>query len=278
MVYGKEKARDMSRSLLPSRNREAARHARVLVHRSARRQSRVELALLARDPESFEDVAGLDADGTREIREMVELRRGGDKLSPFIRWARAITRRMPQHNRMGHLRSLVPRGVIGDHAMLHLSHRKDFEHPNVLALREARRRAWRTRRPPPFLDPGEHAGLLRALLSASGGHRAFNLWLRWGHTRDCPPMRSPSGARMLLGLHDVQPFLFAHWGRRGTNPDRWTSPRGPYAAHTGAVDTFLRTFQQCHFDVEATVKALRFEWALDATRARSRAARPEARW
>jgi hypothetical protein len=278
MVYGDEKVRDMSRSLLPSKNREAARQARARVHRSARRQSRVEMAWLARDPESFEDLAGLDDDGTVEIRQVVDLRRGGDKLSPFIRWARAITRRMPQHSRMGHLRGLVPRGVIGDHALLHLSNRKDFEHPNETAQREAWQRAWRTRRTPYFLDPRVHEELLRAVLSAPDGHRTFNLWLRWGHTRDTPHERRPSGARMLFGLHDVQPFLFAHWGRRGTNPDRWASPRGPYAAHTGAVDLFLRAFKHCRGDVAATVKTLRFDWPGMATPARSPVARPEARW
>lgn len=278
MVYGEEKARDMSRSLLPSRNREAARQARARVHRSSRRQTRAEMSQLARDLEAFEDLAGLDEDGTVEIRQMVQHRRWGDKVAPFERWARAITRTLPQHRRMGHIRGLVPRGVIGEHALQHLEHDAHFEHPSERALREARQRAWRMRRPPYFLDPKVQEDLLRAVLSAPGGHHAFNLWLRWGHLRDNPHERRPSGARMLLGLHDVQPFLFAHWGRRGTRPDRWSSPRGPYAAHTGAVDLFLRVFRHCRGDVAATLKALRVEWLEDVTRARSRAARPEARW
>lgn len=267
MVYGDEKVRDMSRSLLPSKNREAARRARVHVHRSTRRQSRVEMSQLARDPEAFEDLSGLDEDGTLEIRQVMQRRRWGDKVAPFERWARAITRTLPQHHRLSHIRGLVPRGVIGEHALQHLEHDAHFEHPSKTAHRQAWQRAWRMRRPY-FLDPSQHAELLRAVLSAPDGHRTFNLWLRWSHTRDNPHERRPSGARMLLGLHDVQPFLFAHWGRRGTHPDRWTSPRGPYAAHTGAVDLFLRAFKHCRGDVAATVKTLRFKWLEDATRAR----------
>lgn len=284
MVHGDEKVRDMTRSLLPSRNREAARRARALVHRSARRQSRAEMARLARDPESFENLAGLDADTTGEIRQLVSRRRGGDKLAPFIRWARATTHPLPQHSRMSHLRGLVPRGVIGDHALFHLSHEKDFEHPDVLARREARRRAWRSSQRPPWLDPGEQAELLRALLRAPGGHRAFNQWLQVGHVThyrserrrrpcSCEPGCTvledvsipvgPTRARSLLGEHDVLPFLDALWGPRGSRSDRWTTPRGPYAEQTETVDTFLRSFKEHQGDVASTVKALRLEWRMN---------------
>ncbi|WP_395813633.1 hypothetical protein [Archangium minus] len=274
----------MTRSLLPSKNREAARHARALVHRAARRQSRVEMAQLARNPETFEDRAGLDADTTGEIRLVVSRRRGGDKLSPFIRWARATTRSLPQHSRMGHLRNLVPRGVIGDHALFHLSHEKDFEHPDVLAWLEARQRAWRASKRPPLLDPGEQAELLRALLRAPGGHRAFNQWLQVGHVTHyrterrrrrctCEPGCTvledvsipvgPTRARSLLGEHDVLPFLAALWGPRDNGHGLWPTPRGPFAEQTETVDTFLRAFKEHHGDVAATAKALQLEWRMN---------------
>lgn len=91
MVYGTEKVRDMTRSLLPSRNREAARNERARIHRSARRLSRVELAQLARDLESFEDLAGLDDDVTARVRQMAWHRRGGD-LDATLRVLQAAQR------------------------------------------------------------------------------------------------------------------------------------------------------------------------------------------
>lgn len=279
MIHGDEKARDMTRSLLPSRHREAARFTRASIHRSARHRSRVEMAQLARDPEAFENLAGLDDEVTGELRQMVRGRRDGDKLAPFIRWARAITRELPPHSRMGHLRGLVPPGVIGDHALFHLSHVREFVHPAEAAHREALRRRWARDRNPPWLERGEQAELLRALLLAPGGHRAFNQWLRVTFVpqyrserrrRPCPcepgcfvletvsiPVE-PVRPRMLEGVHDVLSFLEALWGS-STRHDRWSSPVGPSADQAEPVDTFLRAFKVHRGDVSATVKVLRLE-------------------
>ncbi|HYO59042.1 hypothetical protein [Archangium sp.] len=259
MSYGQEKSREMARSLLPSKNRESARHERAHIHRTARRRNREELARLARDPESFEDVAGLDADANERIRVMVWRRRSGDKIAPFIRWAKAITRPLPQRSRMSHIRSLVPRGVIGEHALQHLEDVKGFGHPNETALRDARQRAWVSARRPSRMDRGEQAELLRALLQAPGGQRAFNRWLQAHHVieyrqekrrRPCPcepgctvmeTVNVPVGntrARVLLGLHDVLPFL---------------------TEQHQAMNAFLRAFKAHHGDVSATVRELRLE-------------------
>ncbi|HYO64484.1 MAG TPA: hypothetical protein VEU33_00270 [Archangium sp.] len=294
MSHGEEKARDMTRSLLPSRHRASARYERASIHRSARRQSHVELAQLAREPESFEDLAGLDDDVTGEIRRMVRGRRAGDKLAPFIRWARAITRELPQHSRMGHLQGLVPPGVIGDHALFHLSNERDFVHPAEAAHREALRRRWARDRTPPWLERGEQAELLRALVLAPGGHRAFNRWLRLHHvTRyrselrrrpcSCEPGCTiletvsipvePVHPRMLRGVHDVLPFLEALWGS-GARHDRWRSPAGPCADQAQAVDTFLRAFKEHRRDVASTVKALRLEQRMNGFNAGNRGTSP----
>jgi hypothetical protein len=258
MVYGEEKARDMTRSLLPSRHRASARSARATIHRSARRQSRVEMAQLARDLEAFEDLAGLDDDVTGEIRHMVCGRRQGDKVAPFIRWARAITRPLPQHSRLSHLRGFLPQGVIGDHALFHLSDEKDFAHPDETARREALWRKWAEDSTPWWLDRGEQAELLRALLRSHGGHRAFNRWLQTPFTLHYRP---------LLGEHDVLPFLADLWERPREVPDaryssrhgRGSSPLGPYSLQASPVNKFLRMFKKLRGDVDATVKALELE-------------------
>ncbi|MFY0562914.1 hypothetical protein ACN28E_03635 [Archangium lansingense] len=95
------------------------------------------------------------------------------------------------------------------------------------------------------MERGEQAELLRTLLRAPGGHRAFNRFVT---------------GRKLLGQHDVLPFLAAMWGQpRGTRHDRWTQPSGPYANQASSVNKFLRMFKKHRGDVEATVNALELE-------------------
>ncbi len=276
MVYGDEKAREMARSLLPSKNREPARKSRAVMHRAERRRSRMEAAQLARDPEASEDLALLDDGTAGEMRGLVAWRRAGDKLGPFIRWACATTRELPRMSRLSHIRSRVPRGVIGDHALGHLAWRKEFEHPNEAAVAEARRLAWIRRRRDPRMDRGELAELLRALLQAPDGHRAFNRWLQRSHPvpryqekthrRACTckpgcPLEEvvhvpvePIRARMLLGAHDVLPFLDALWG--APKQAWWTSAPGAHAQQRDAVERFLRLFKEHRGDVAATARAL----------------------
>ena len=94
MVYGKEKARDMARSLLPSRRRKGARDARGQIHREERRTARLELARLQRELEAFEEFPGPDGGKSPKIGSMVQRRRWADKVNPFIRWATATTREL----------------------------------------------------------------------------------------------------------------------------------------------------------------------------------------
>lgn len=135
------------------------------------------------------------------------------------------------------------------------------------------------------MERGEQAGLLRALLLAPGGHRAFNRWLRVTYVpqyrserrhRSCscspgctvvatvsiPVALHP---RALHGVHDVLPFLAALWGSSPRH-DRWSSPLGPSAGQAEAVDTFLRAFKAHHRDVAATVKVLRLEQRMNWSR------------
>jgi hypothetical protein len=275
MVYGDEKTLEMARSLLPSTNREPARKSRVTTHRAERRRVRLQAARLTRDPEDSEDLPGPDKGPDVEIRQMVRWRREGDKVAPFIRWAKARARAMPQESRMSHIRSLVPQGVIGEHALFHLRHQEDFEHPSERALRELRREAWsRSWLRGERLDRGEQAERLRAVLKAAGGHRALNTWLRARYVfyrrhalhapraldRGCTLERAmqlhlgPTPIRLLLGLHDVLPFLEALWGRRLS---RWGIAEDAQPEQLHAVDEFIQAFKRCRGDVEAVARELR---------------------
>ncbi len=157
---------------------------------------------------------------------------------------------LPQSHRLGFIRALLPPGVIGGHALLHLEHDAAFEHPNVAAHREALQRAWRSGRRT-HLDPGEQAELLRELLRAPGGHRAFNQWLKC-----VEPPKGVSARRLLLGEPDVRPFLESLWGPRGGRSFHGSTPRGPFAWLMSGVEAFLRGFKQHRGDAEATLAAL----------------------
>jgi hypothetical protein len=281
MVYGDEKAREMARSLLPSKNREPARKARAFIQRAERHRARMETARLARDPEESEDLASPTDESAAEMRQQVSRRRWGDKVAPFIRWACATTRALPQESRLSHVRARVPRGIIGDHALEHLKCRAEFEHPNEAAVERERRRVWeRSRRQTWPLNRGEQAERLRAILQTPGGHRAFNRYLQCQHVAryrtemrrrpcTCRPgctfqetvrvAVSPIRARVLLGVHDVLPFLEALWGPPPKDP-RWWSPQGPHAEQMDAVEQFLRAFKRHRGDMKATAQELRLDW------------------
>lgn len=290
MVYGEEKSREMARSLLPSKNREAARKSRVSIQQGRRRRSRMQEARLTRELEDSEDFSAIDSEADARLRVMVRRRRDGDKLGPFFRWAKAVARPVPQEHRLAHIRALVPRGVIGDHALRHLSSEREFEHPTETARLQALMRTARKNRSSAWLDRGEQAELLRAVLRAPGGHRAFNQWLRVTHIteyrkekrrRPCPcapgcsiveevdvPV-GPTRARMLQGVHDVLPFIASLWGAQRAEP--WLNhPRGPSAEQAESVDTFLVAFKKHRGDVMATRGELRLEarmnWKAHAAR------------
>lgn len=256
MVYGKEKARDMARSLLPSTGRKGARDARGQLHREARRTARLELARLQHEPEAFEDLPTPDGGRSPEIGYMVHRRRRADKVNPFIRWATATTRELPRESRLSHIQGLLPKGVIGEHALSHLKDTEAFRNPWEDLWWEA----WsRRRHQSGWMDRGEQAALLRAVLAAPGGHRAFNCWLRSRHTAFDTVTYQPTRARTLQGAHDILSFLdeVGEYTRsRWYSGGRSWQPRYPNPQPFEATEAFLRAFKQCRGDVEATLKAL----------------------
>ena len=114
----------MARSILPSKNREAARKAKRLTKRAYRRTSRRQVADLARrdriHSDDWDARINLRATADAEIRMIMFYRRQGDKLNHFERWAIARTKYLPLDERLGSMRAVLPKGLIGDHALSHL--------------------------------------------------------------------------------------------------------------------------------------------------------------
>lgn len=267
MVYGDDKAYEMARGLLPSTGREGARKARASISRSTRHAVRGRMAQVARDVESADDCPDLDEDSTHEMRYVVWRRRSADKVNPFQRWARAITRELPRESRLKHVRGKLPEGLIGEHALSHLSWDAHFESTTEQELREARQRVWRRERRGWDLDRGLLAQLLRHLLRVPGGQKAFNDHLKRASASRAFVKRGRDGRRrvvlhgegpprQLLGVHDVLPFLdeFAStMARRSWHP---APPEGAPGVPTQAVLDFLRAFHQQRGNLSATLAVL----------------------
>jgi len=122
-----EKARDMARSVLPSTARKSVRERRAQIHGRERARLRSELHALRSigyDSDGFE--GDLDWIAKRDIHEMVSDRREADKVGPLINWAVRLVERDPMlaaatwNDRAAYLGKLLPPGLIGDHALLHL--------------------------------------------------------------------------------------------------------------------------------------------------------------
>lgn len=129
MIYGKEKTRQMVRSILPSKSRKTAKHRKDCLHRENRRKSALQLATL-RGPatyvvDEFEDInenlihwiEPKDVGGWDTI---VSDRRAADKLNHFEFWAYEKTKHLPEDARFKKMEALVPNNLIGQHAMSHL--------------------------------------------------------------------------------------------------------------------------------------------------------------
>jgi hypothetical protein len=130
-----DKKRDMARSILPCRNRKAARQEKARVHRKARRVVRESIHT---DPDEVEQ---------HELRTRIETsqamwwRRDGDKINHFCRWGRSRTGHLPPGDRVAALRGeLDSSGLIAEHALGHFAREVEVSH-----LHDRRRRAARFR-------------------------------------------------------------------------------------------------------------------------------------
>lgn len=231
MIHGDDKAKEMARSILPSRWRGAAK-MRASIHRSARRQVGLSLRLMARDPSAWDDGVDLGEEAELEVSPFVNRRRGADKLNHFERWAVERTRALPKEGRLGHLRGLLPGGLIGEHAMTHLKMREE------LAVHGFRPLPWSMPRKL-LMDRGELAEVLRELLEVGDGVRSLHLAMKQAERvaqGGSYPLKV--GNRRLRGQHDVLPFL--DWLER----DRTSR---------FVVDGFCRVFKESG-DVEVAMR------------------------
>lgn len=200
------KHRDMARSILPSRARSMPAQL-ATVRRAARHSISHELASLARhrpaddwsEWDDWDENADLRAYPDAEIGQLVYWRRAADKLNHFERWAIEVTKDLAADDRLGHMRALLPRGLIGNHAMSHLRHRPEINPhhwrnhssigPGYREVRLARHQAEHIRL----------CGLLIAVLEA-GGHKALNSAVK-GAAAD------GERARTLSHVDDVDAFV-----------------------------------------------------------------------
>ncbi|MCO4745256.1 MAG: hypothetical protein KC912_10750 [Proteobacteria bacterium] len=79
---------------------------------------RQDLKRLIRD--DLPEKVDLRREDREAIRQVVWRRRAADKLNPFIRWAKARTANLPVESRISRMRSVLPDGLIGEHAVSHL--------------------------------------------------------------------------------------------------------------------------------------------------------------
>jgi len=200
------KHRDMARSILPSRARSIpAQLARV--RRSGRRGVARDLASLTRqgrvgrsDWDDWDEEVDLRAYPDIEIRLVVRQRRSADKLNHFERWAIEVTKDLPPHDRLGHLRAVLPGGLIGDHAMSHLRNRPELN-PHHYRHHQPPRLSYQEVFAARSL--AEHDRLrevVLALLEAPGGHKALNAAVKAAAADGERP-------RTLADIHDVDAFV-----------------------------------------------------------------------
>lgn len=242
MIHSIDKAKDMARSILPSRWRGAAK-SRAQLHRRQRRTVSQSLQGLARDPSAWDDGVDFGEADEPDVGLLVSRRRSSDKLNHFERWAIARTRELPRVHRLGSLAAVLPDGLIGQHAMTHLRRRAEL-HPD----RDDLRRTWVYRSN--FLARGHLAELLRDLLITPGGIRALHLALKQA-SRSSGPMQVRAAFRPVKGLHDVLPFL--DWLESDAADHRWWGSTTARKVARHVVDVFCREFHATR-DPEAALR------------------------
>jgi len=192
----------MARSILPSRARSTTAHL-ALTRRANRHAIAQKLSYIRpgdrADHEDWDERSDLRAYPDIEIAMIVRWRRGADKLNHFERWAVQVTKPLPVEDRLGHMRAMLPGGLIGDHAMSHLRRLPELnpDDSNVYAFRFARsleRNAMRQ------AEERRRVRSLMTIILGAGGHGALNSALKAAAFEGERP-------RTLAGIHDVDAFL-----------------------------------------------------------------------
>lgn len=129
MIFGEQKHREMARSILPSKSRKGARDSLRIIKQQNRTATRQALRRVLFDEEyEVEDDVDLGYYPYEKIRGVVNDRRGRDKIAHFEKWAIKITKDIETPDgRLAHMRGILPKGLIGDHAISHLRGYDEFE-------------------------------------------------------------------------------------------------------------------------------------------------------
>lgn len=221
MHHHHDKSRDMARSVLPSTGRRRARQERAIIHRRERARLRHELHALSRhlDPLDFEgDLTWRDRG---EMDLMVGLRRAADKVGPLLRWAEVTIARDPvlrdasPSDREVHFASLLPPGLIGQHAISHLERTLGHRGPGwAYLLRSGRRQGgtWTDEdrdRVAEIVAAGAHGELNRRLRAALGAAVDRDAGPSAGTSIPSSGMigRAQRPVRYLAGAHDIAAFV-----------------------------------------------------------------------
>lgn len=220
-TYGDKKVKDMVRSILPSTARQRARTEKAKANRAARRGVNMSMSDITRDPDEYDGIADFgDAELPGELATVISDRRGYDKTAPIQKWAKAVTSGDPE-TRLAKIASLLPNNTIGRHVIQHVKFMAEFDQErearNLLGLH--RRKKYVT------VTDAERAVMLEEIITR-GLHAHFNKAMRLGH-RSVKELvkgtgvydinkvyiyakyilKGPQSGRMLLGLHDIKPFL-----------------------------------------------------------------------
>lgn len=130
MYRKKSKAFEMSRSILPSTARKKARDDKRALQHKNRAQIREKLVpfkgpadyVLDTYDDDYHDLNhAWSPRNTGGWDQIVFERRSADKLNHFMTWAAAVVKGMDPDDAWVHLKTLVPSGMIGDHALSHLA-------------------------------------------------------------------------------------------------------------------------------------------------------------
>lgn len=108
----RNKVKDMIRSILPSTYGGAVRD-KALLKRTVRRSVRVDVR---RDDL---ETAPIDLGREAYVQPVVWHRRAADKLNHFMRWCEAMTKGMTREEKLGAIKGLLPKSLIGQHAYGH---------------------------------------------------------------------------------------------------------------------------------------------------------------
>lgn len=133
MSYGRDKVRDMTRSILPSCRGKASREELRTIKKRGRKKVASQLHSMRGEGGIVEDAywdseADLGFYPYRRIKYVVRDRREADKIAPIVRWAEARTAHLPREERLGHLAQFVGRDTLAErHAWTHLERSPELE-------------------------------------------------------------------------------------------------------------------------------------------------------